>query len=60
MRQLIGAMCAAVLALPAFAAPDPSATATRADLQTGTLAPPALVPAPTTPYVRKRPAVVEH
>ena len=29
MRQLIGAMCAAVLALPAFATPDPSAAATR-------------------------------
>jgi DNA uptake protein ComE-like DNA-binding protein len=59
MRQLIGAMCAAVLALPAFAAPDPSAAATRADLQAGTPAPPAFVPAPT-PHAAKGPTVVEH
>ena len=59
MRQLIGAMCAAVLALPAFATPDPSAAATRAGLQAGPPPPSAFVPAPT-PHAPKRPAVVEH
>jgi len=60
MRQLIGAMCAAVLALPAVAAPDTSASATRADVRAGTPAAHASADAMATPIPRKGPPVVEH
>ena len=60
MRQLIGALCAAVLALPAIAAPDPSGTATPSDLRAGAPASHASVEAPATPMPRKGPAPVEH
>jgi hypothetical protein len=60
MRQLIGAMCAAVVAWPAIAAADPSGTATRTDLRAGTPASHASAEAPAGAIPRKRPAVVEH
>jgi DNA uptake protein ComE-like DNA-binding protein len=56
MRQLMGAMFAAVVALPAIAAPDSSGTTTRA----GTPAAHASVEAPATAIPRKGPAVIEH
>lgn len=58
--SLIGAIGAVVFALPAIAAPDPSGTATRPDINASMPAPHASLGASATPVPRHRPAVVEH